>query len=120
MVREGTTAFYRRWLGASVVADTTLGGVRKVLLQVGSGRLSFYDQPPNRRGPINHLGIRVEDLPTVVAAMRAGGIALPGGVKNAESFHYAMVEGPDGVLLELFEFDRERTPAELRAYYEVA
>jgi catechol 2,3-dioxygenase-like lactoylglutathione lyase family enzyme len=114
---DAAVGFYRRWLDATVVADTQLAGSRSLLLQVGSGRLSLYDQAPNHRGPVNHLGFAVTDLPELVSRMQAGGVAVPGGVKEADLFRYAMVSGPDGLLLELFEFDPQRTPPPLREYY---
>lgn len=112
-------AFYQRWFGAQIVADLGLAGSRNALVQVGSGRLNFYDQAPNQRGPINHLGINVRDLPELLQRMQAGGVAVPGGLKEADLFRYAMVSGPDGVLLELFEFDAERTPEPLHTYFDL-
>ncbi len=116
---DGALGFYTRFFDAEVVADVALAGSRNVLVRVGSGRLNFYDQAPNQRGPINHLGMNVTDLPAVVARLEAGGVAVPRGIKEAEQFRYAMVPGPDGVLLELFEFDRERTPEPMRTYFEL-
>ncbi len=72
---------------------------------------------PNHWGPVNHLGFAVQDLPGLVGRMQAGGVAIPGGVKDADMFRYAMVSGPDGLLLELFEFDPQRTPPPLREFY---
>jgi catechol 2,3-dioxygenase-like lactoylglutathione lyase family enzyme len=116
---DSALGFYRRFLGAEVVADVQLAGSRNVLVQVGSGRLNFYDQAPNHRGPVNHLGINCTDLPAVVARLEAGGVAVPRGIRDADQFRYAMVPGPDGVLLELFEFDPERTAEPLRRYFEL-
>jgi catechol 2,3-dioxygenase-like lactoylglutathione lyase family enzyme len=116
---DGALGFYRRFLDAEVVADVALAGSRNVLVQVGSGRLNFYDQAPNHRGPVNHLGINVTDLPAVVARLEAGGVAVPRGIKQADQFRYAMVPGPDGVLLELFEFDAARTPEPMRSYFDL-
>ena len=116
---NGALDFYRRFLDAEVVADVQLAGSRNVLVQVGSGRLNFYDQAPNHRGPVNHLGINCADLPAVVARLEAGGVAVPRGIREADQFRYAMVTGPDGVLLELFEFDPARTAEPLRHYFEI-
>jgi predicted enzyme related to lactoylglutathione lyase len=116
---DGALRFYTRFFDAEVVADVALAGSRNALVRMGSGRLNIYDQAPNHRGPVNHLGINVTDLPAVVARLEAGGVAVPRGIKEAEEFRYAMVSGPDGVLLELFEFDRDRTPEPLRAYFEL-
>ena len=96
-----------------VILFSLIGGL------FGSGRLNFYDQAPNQRGPINHLGINVRDLPELLQRMQAGGVAVPGGLKEADLFRYAMVSGPDGVLLELFEFDAERTPEPLHTYFDL-
>ena len=116
---DATLSFYQRWFGATVVANVELAGSRNALVQVGSGRLNIYNQAPNHRGPINHLGMNVTDLPALVNRLTASGVAVPGGIKEAEQFRYAMITGPDGVLLELFEFDPDRTPEPLRSYFEL-
>jgi catechol 2,3-dioxygenase-like lactoylglutathione lyase family enzyme len=94
--------FYTDHLGGEVVADLDFAGARNVFLRVGRGALHFYDQPPNRRGPINHLGMCVEDLEACVAELTKAGFT-PRPIKDTGASRYSMVEAPDGVLLELFE-----------------
>ncbi len=115
---DATLDWWRRMLDAQVAFDGELAGARNVFLRVGAGRLHFYDQPPRDagRGGIHHLGIRTDDLDGLVARMTAEGAHFPNPVRAAPHFRYAMVEAPDGVLLELFEFDAKDLPAELAAY----
>lgn len=104
---DASIEFYRRWFGAEVVGDEVFAGSRNVLVTIGDGRLNFYDQPPRDRGrnAVHHLGIQTEDLKGLVERMRAGGVEFRKPVSDAGGLSYVMVEGPDGVLLELFQAD---------------
>lgn len=104
---EASLDFYRRWFGAEVLSDEVFAGARNVLVRVGDGRLNFYDQPPRDRGrnAVHHLGIQTEDLAALVEAMTAGGVAFRKPITQVGALGYVMVEGPDGVLIELFQAD---------------
>jgi len=97
--------FYGQWFDATVVADQSFAGSRNVMVQVGSGRLNFYDQPPRNSGrsAVHHLGFQVDDLATLAARMGAAGLA-PGPVRELAELDYFMVEAPDSVLLEVFQY----------------
>ena len=99
---EATLAFYAGHFGGEIVADLEFAGARNVFMRVGTGALHFYDQPPNQRGPINHLGMCVDDLDACVAELAAAGHE-PRPIVDTGMGRYAMVEAPDGVLLEVFE-----------------
>ena len=99
---DASIAFYRDHFGGEVVADLEFAGARNVFMQVGGGALHFYDQPPNHRGPVNHLGMCVVDLDDCVAELADAGFA-PRPIVDTGAGRYAMVEAPDGLLLELFE-----------------
>ncbi len=99
---DAALRFYREHFGGEVVADLDFAGARNVFMRVGRAALHFYDQPPGRRGPINHLGMCVEDLDACVAELAAAGFR-PRPIKDTGAGRYSMVEAPDGVLLELFE-----------------
>jgi catechol 2,3-dioxygenase-like lactoylglutathione lyase family enzyme len=99
---ESAVRFYTEHFGGEVVADLEFAGARNVFVRVGRGALHFYDQPPNRRGPVNHLGMCVDDLEACVAELEADGFR-PRPIVDTGMGRYAMVEGPDGVLLEVFE-----------------
>lgn len=104
---EASLDFYQRWFGAEVVGDETFAGARNVLVTIGDGRLNFYDQTPRERGrnAVHHLGIQTEDLASLVERMRAGGVTFRKPIAAVDGLRYVMVEGPDGVLIELFEAD---------------
>jgi len=99
---DAALRFYREHFGGEVVADMDFAGARNVFMRVGRAALHFYDQPPNQRGPINHLGMCVEDLDKCLAELTDAGFR-PRPIKDTGAGRYAMVEAPDGVLLELFE-----------------
>src|SRR5699024_9676648 len=64
--------------------------------------------PAHDRNLFHHIGLLIEDLDTLVHRLRAGGrdvtdiTAVPGG-------GFAMVTGPDGLLIELFEVTSEES-----------
>jgi catechol 2,3-dioxygenase-like lactoylglutathione lyase family enzyme len=95
-----------------------VAGARNVFMQVGDGLVHVYDQPPNHRGPVNHLGIRVDDLDSAVIALASAGFE-PRPVKSDGSLRYSMVEGPDGILFELFEVKPGSLEPALSRYFGV-
>jgi catechol 2,3-dioxygenase-like lactoylglutathione lyase family enzyme len=102
---DESIAFYREMFGAEAVLDNEVAGARNVLLRLGDAYLNFYDQPPkdSGRGVVHHLGIRTEDLDGLVAHMRARGFAFRKSITTFGPLRYVMAQGPDGVLLELFQ-----------------
>jgi hypothetical protein len=86
---------------------------------LGSGRLHLYDQPPKTtdRGTVHHLGVVTDELEDVVARLRAVG-HLVADIRREPAAAYAMAEGPDHLLVEIFQPDLSTTPPALRAYFE--
>lgn len=115
---DETIRFWQDCFGADVVADESMAGSRNVFLDVGGGRVNLYDQPPNHRGPVNHLGVHVADLDETVEKLVAAGWT-PRPKKTDGPLTYVMVEGPDGLLLEVFHFDDRSTPDKLRPYFDL-
>ena len=111
---DGSIAFWRDYFGAVVLLDTVFAGARNVFLRVGEGRLHLYDQAPKHvgAGTVHHLGIETDELDALVGRLKAAGVSVTDVRRHAEG-NYAMAEGPDGLLLELFQPHAERLPAEL-------
>jgi len=103
---ETSLMFYERWFDAIVVADHEFAGARNVMVRVGTGMLNFYDQPPkdNGRNAIHHLGFQVDDLAGLVSRMREAGMELRSPIRELPTLDYIMIEAPDSVLLEVFEY----------------
>ncbi len=103
----GTLAWWQRYMGARVLFDGQMAGSRNVLIGVGTGRINIYDQPPRDvgRGPVHHVGVRVKDLRQVWQRLKADGITSPNGLRELDGWRYVMIAAPDGLLVELFEFD---------------
>ena len=103
---DASIEWYRRWFGAEVMADHVFAGARNVMVRIGDGRLNFYDQPPRARGrnAVHHLGMQVLDLAGLAREMRDTGVELRSDIRVLDELDYLMVEGPDGVLWELFEW----------------
>lgn len=109
---DATLGWWTRRLGARVLFDGVNAGARNVLIGIGRGRINIYDQPPPARGQsaVHHIGVRVLDLRGAWTRMQAAGLASPGGLREHAGLRYVMVEAPDGILVELFEFDDPASP----------
>jgi catechol 2,3-dioxygenase-like lactoylglutathione lyase family enzyme len=110
---DATIEWWCLHMGAKLLFDNELAGARNVFLAVGTGRLHIYDQAPRDRGrgAIHHLGIKVGNLRDVWRGLQAQGVTSPNGLREQEGWRYVMISAPDGVLLELFEFDDPSAPA---------
>src|SRR6266516_1349656 len=110
---DATSEWWCRHMCAKVLFDNELAGARNAFLAVGTGRLHIYDQAPRDRGrgAIHHLGIKVGNLRDVWRGLQAQGITSPNGLREQDGWRYVMISAPDGVLLELFEFDDPSAPA---------
>ena len=104
--------FYKEMFGAKVLFDLEMAGARNVMIQIGSSRINFYDQPPKDqgRGAIHHLGIETEDLEALVAHMKSNGFQFINKIKSFGPLKYLMAAAPDNVLLELFEVVKDKVP----------
>jgi catechol 2,3-dioxygenase-like lactoylglutathione lyase family enzyme len=97
--------FYREMFGAKVVFDREMASARNVLISIGSGKINFYDQPPryDQRSVMHHLGIETDDLEGLVGHMKSKGFAFKNPIRDYGTWKYVMAEGPDNILLELFQ-----------------
>ena len=102
--------FYREMFSAKLFFDLEMAGARNVMISIGSTKINFYDQPPKDqgRGAIHHLGIETEDLEALVEHMKSKGFKFKKTIKKLGVWKYIMAEGPDHVLLELFEIIRDK------------
>lgn len=116
---DATIGFWRDHFGAEVVFDGTFAGARNVFLRLGQGRLHLYAQPPRHPGPgtVHHLGLETDELPEVVSRLKAAGISVT-DIRQVREASYVMVQGPDNLLLELFQPNPHRVSEELsRIHY---
>ena len=102
---EGTIKFFKQCFDAKVIWDEQAAGARNVRIQIGQAFIHLYDQPPNgvRGGAIHHLGIETDDLDGMVANKAILGILFRNQISEEEKFKYVMVQGPDDLLIELFQ-----------------
>ena len=120
---DASIRFYRDMFEAGIVFDEIVAGARNVLLRIGTGHINFYDQPPRGSGKnaVHHLGIFTDDISALVANMEAKGFTFRTPIRDFGELKYIMLEGPDQVLIEVFEssapWHRERR-AEMRAMKE--
>lgn len=104
---EATIEWWCRHLEAKVLFDENLAGSRNVLIAVGTGRLNIYAQPPRDSGcgAVHHVGVRVDGLRELWGRLRLAGVSSQHGLREHHGWRYVMVSAPDGLLVELFEFD---------------
>jgi catechol 2,3-dioxygenase-like lactoylglutathione lyase family enzyme len=116
---DATVAFWRDGFGAEVAADVDFAGARNVFLRVGDGRIHLYDQPPKSAGQatVHHLGVQTDELEAVVERLRGLGVSVT-DIRREPAASYAMAEGPDRLLVEIFQPDLSAMPAGLRQYFE--
>ena len=97
--------FYREMFGAEILFDEIVAGVHNILIRIGTGHITFYDQPPRGAGKnaVHHLGIHTDDISALVAHMEAQGFNFRSPIKDLGDLQYIMLEGPDAVLIEVFE-----------------
>jgi catechol 2,3-dioxygenase-like lactoylglutathione lyase family enzyme len=110
---DGFLAFYQTTFGARVVRDTTDGGVRNALIDVGGGLLNVFlvegtdvlhpDRPGFRSGRLNHYALSVPTLDAfleirrrLIEADRSEGSVRDFGSAWSLKFH-----DPDGFESEL-------------------
>lgn len=76
------------------------------MVRVGEGMLNFYDQAPRDTGrnAVHHLGFQVDNLADLAHRLAESGMELRSDIRELPELDYLMIEGPDGVLLELFEY----------------
>ena len=100
-----TVEFFRVMFGATVVWDEEAAGVRNVRLALGSAFIQIYDQPPKapRGGAVHHLGIETDDLDALVSRMKERGFRFRNPIRDEPKFRYVMVNGPDDLLMEVFQ-----------------
>jgi len=109
---EETIQWWCRHLQAKLVVDERLAGARNVLLAVGTGKLNIYDQAPREhgRGVVHHLGVKVANLRQRWHELQSDGVTSPNGLREHDRWRYVMISAPDGLLVELFEFDDPSAP----------
>lgn len=109
---DESVRFYREMFGAAVIFDTQMAGSRNVLISIGGGKINFYDQPPKDagRGTVHHLGIETDDLEALVAHMESKGYQFLKPIRDYGVWKYIMAEGPDNLLLEIFQIVGDAIP----------
>jgi len=104
---DESLSFYKEMFDAQVVFDAEVAGARNVMISIGTGAINFYDQPPkdNGRGVVHHLGIETDDIEALVEKMKSKGCQFRKPITDLSALKYIMVEGPDNILIEIFQPD---------------
>lgn len=115
---EATLAFWREGFGGEVVDDVDFAGARNVFLRIGTGRIHLYDQPPRHlgQGTVHHVGVQTDELESVVDLVRAMGYSVT-DIRVEPTAAYAMAQGPDELLIEIFQPDPGSIPPESHEFF---
>jgi catechol 2,3-dioxygenase-like lactoylglutathione lyase family enzyme len=117
---EKSVKFYEEFFGGKVILDAELVGARNVFIQIGTGRLHLYDQPPKNpgKGSIHHFGLQTDNIEAVIEKLRSGHVALKKNITDLGFWKYIMVPAPDEILIELFQVDKTKLPPQYADYFE--
>ena len=102
---EQSIQFYTTLFDGKVVLDAELAGARNVFIQVGSGRLHLYAQPPKRpgRGSIHHFGIRTDDIEQTVTEFKARGVEFTEPISDQGYGLVTRFKVPGDFTLQLYQ-----------------
>lgn len=117
---DRSIAFYQDCFNGQVVFDSLFAGSRNVFMRIGSGRIHLFSRKPkdSGRGCIHHIGIQTNDIRATVRRLKEKGVVLKNSIKDFGVWKYIMVPTPDGILIELFQVDKEKIPSEFLNYFE--
>ena len=112
---EASIAFFRDWFEAKVAWDGYYAGARNIFLKIGIGAIHLYEQPPRDlgRNVVHHLGMQIVGVAELYARMSAAGLSVGELRLTSGGGGYFMLQGPDKVLIELFEPDADGDPVAL-------
>lgn len=115
---DDTISFWCNGFGAEVVHDAVFADARNVFLRVGTGRIHLYNQPPKQvgQGTVHHVGLQTNELEAVVERLRGMGVSVT-DIRREPTASYAMAEGPDRLLIEIFQPDPSAVPQRLWEYF---
>lgn len=115
---DRTIGFWVEGFGAEVIFDREFAGARNVFMTIGGGRLHLYDQQPKVVGQatVHHLGVQTDQLEATVERLRGMGASVT-DIRREPDAAYAMAQGPDDLLIEIFEPVEAAVPPELRSYF---
>jgi lactoylglutathione lyase len=112
---DATAAYYQRMFGAKIVrsimsnglprTDMELGGVTVFIAQVPPDA-ELNEKPEGSYVGLDHLGLRVRNIDTVVAELKAKGAEFTVEPRTIRpGVRIAFLKGPQNVLIELLDRD---------------
>lgn len=119
---EASAAFYvRHFEAVEVIRNTDGGAIVSIFLALGGQILVLAPFPPGmapsdppapgdgafRNGfGVAHFGLRVDDVASATDELAAAGVRILGEpIDDSSGLLYAYAEAPDGVVLELTQYD---------------
>jgi lactoylglutathione lyase len=112
---EATARYYERMFGAEVIksiqsdgrerVDMKLGGVMMFIAQVPA-EAALAEKPEGSFVGLDHMGLRVRDIDTVVAELKTKGGEFTVEPKTIRpGVRIAFMRGPQNVMIELLDRD---------------
>jgi catechol 2,3-dioxygenase-like lactoylglutathione lyase family enzyme len=116
---EATAAFYERMFGAQIMRsmqdgkpriDLKLGGVDIFIMAVAPNS-DVSAAPPHPHQGLDHFGLRVSNIDTVVADLKAEGVHFTMEPKTVRpGVRVAFLRAPEGVSIELLDRNPKWVP----------
>jgi catechol 2,3-dioxygenase-like lactoylglutathione lyase family enzyme len=108
---EAAGKFYVENLGATLVGREDRNGALRVTVAIDGVRMFLEEVKPGIGAPppapflgLEHFGLRVGDLETLAAKLKANGVHFFDGPREARpGLKIAFIRGPDNVRIELLE-----------------
>jgi lactoylglutathione lyase len=112
---DATASYYERMFGAEIIKSVMSNGLPRTDMRLG-GVMFFIAQVPQDAGlakkpegsfvGLDHMGLRVKNIDTVVAELKAKGAEFTVEPKTIRpGVRIAFVRGPQNVLIELLDRD---------------
>jgi catechol 2,3-dioxygenase-like lactoylglutathione lyase family enzyme len=116
---EATAAFYERMFGAQILRsmqdgkpriDLKLGGV-DIFIMAAASNSDVSAAPPHPHQGLDHFGLRVSNIDTVVSDLKAKGVHFTMEPKTVRpGVRVAFLRAPEGVSIELLDRDPKWVP----------
>ncbi len=110
---EAAAEWLEKYLGGEVAGREEARGAKNVIVRIGEAHLSFRTPRPSdklietdgaRPFGLDHVCFPVDDLATMVAHMRAGGVEIAEEIfSHSGGIEAAFIVGPENVLFELIQ-----------------
>ena len=112
---DETARYYERMFGAKLIKSVMSNGIERTDMELGGGSVfiaqapsdaELSDRPEGSYVGLDHLGLRVRNIDSVCAELKAKGAEFTMEPKTIRpGVRIAFVKGPQNVLIEILDRD---------------